>query len=114
MGKKRRRTLLASHYSAFPAIIIVQEEDDGRQVIIPVPINGAILVRWLWLWVQGLFPSIKVTTHAFNFLREVRLLADDLIIGLEQLWAGFQFGTVLARSLAWGVLGVSECVLKVM
>ena len=39
MGKKRYRTLLASHYSAFPAIVIVQEEDDGRQIIIPIPVH---------------------------------------------------------------------------
>ncbi len=57
MGKKRCRALLASHYSAFPAIIIVQEEDDGRQIVIPVPVNGAILLRWLWWWVSGLLPS---------------------------------------------------------
>ena len=106
MGKKRYRTLLASHLSAFPAIIIVQEEDDGRQVIIPVPVNGTILLRWLWLWIQGLLPSGKVSYPGLNLLREVRRLVDDLSIGVEQLWVGFQFGTVLARSVAWGVLGV--------
>ena len=68
--------------------------------------NGAVLLRWVWLWMQGLFPSVKVAHLDFDFLREMRVLVDHLIIGLEQLWVGFQFGTVLARSVAWGVLGV--------
>lgn len=105
MGKKRYRTLLASHLSAFPAIIIVQEYDYGRQIIIPIPVNGTILLRWLWLWVQGFFPCGKVSYPGLNLLREVRMLVDDLSIGLGQLWVRFQFGTVLARSVAWGVLG---------
>ena len=106
MGKKRYRTLLASHLSAFPAIIIVQEEDDGRQIIIPIPVNGSILLRWLWLWVQGLLPSVQVSVFGFRLMRQMGELAEELTDGLEQLRLSFQFGTVLARSVAWGVLGV--------
>ena len=50
---RRRRSykpVLATQYSAFPAIIVVQEEDDGRQMIMPIPVTGTILLRWLWLW----------------------------------------------------------------
>ena len=101
-----RRTLLATQYSAFPAIIVIQKEDDGRQLIVPIPVNGAILLRWLWLWVQGLFPSFRVSCPDFDLLRKAKVLEDDLATKLEQLRLSFQFGTVLARSLAWGVLGV--------
>jgi hypothetical protein len=101
MGKKRCRTLLASHYSAFPAIIIIQDakRDDGRQIIIPIPVNGAILLRWLWWWVSGLLPSGQASALGFRLIGEFASY-------LEQLRLGFQFGTVLARSVAWGVLGV--------
>lgn len=106
MGKKRYRTLLASHYSAFPAIIIIREEDDGRQIVIPVPVNGAILLRWLWWWVSGLLPSGQVSAFGFRLMRKMGELAEELAGSLEQFRLGFQFSTVLARSVAWGVLGV--------
>ena len=101
-----RRTMLATQYSAFPAIIVVQEEDDGRQFIVPIPVNGAVLLRWLWLWVQGLLPPFRVSVPGFRLRRQVRVLINDLFTELERIRLSFQFGTVLARSLAWGVLGV--------
>ena len=101
-----RRTMLATQYSTFPAIIVVREEDDGRQIIVPIPVNGAILLRWLWLWVQGLLPSFRISVPDFRLWRQVRVLTDELTTRLEQIRLSFQFGTVLARSLAWGVLGV--------
>jgi hypothetical protein len=106
---RRRRSykpVLATQYSAFPAIIVVQEEDDGRQIIVPIPVNGAILLRWLWLWVQGLFPPFRISVPDFRLRRQVRVLIDGLFTELKHIWLSFQFGTVLARSLAWGVLGV--------
>ncbi len=101
-----RRTMLATQYSAFPAIIVIHEEDDGRQIIVPIPVNGAVLFRWLWLWVQGLLPSFRISVPDFRLRRQVRGLTDKLVTELERLRLSFQFGTVLARSLAWGVLGV--------
>jgi hypothetical protein len=98
--------VLATQYSAFPAIIVVQEEDDGRQTIVPIPVNGAILLRWLWLWAQGLLPSFKPSIPAFRIQWKEWRFVDDLVTELAQLRLSFQFGTVLARSLAWGVLGV--------
>jgi hypothetical protein len=107
MSRRRRyKPVLATQYSAFPAIIVIQEEDDGRQTIVPIPVNGSILLRWLWLWVQGLLPSFKISGPDFGLQRKVRGLTDELTTRLEQLRLSFQFGTVLARSLAWGVLGV--------
>ncbi len=108
MGKKRHRTLLASHYSAFPAIIIIRDakRDDGRQIVIPVPVNGAILLRWLWWWVSGLLPSGRVSAFGFRLIGEMREQISELAGYLEQFRLSFQFGTVLARSVAWGVLGV--------
>ena len=101
-----RRTLLATQYSAFPAIIVIQEEDDGRQIIVPIPVNGAILLRWLWLWVQGLLPSFRFSIPDFGLGQQIRVLSHELVTELERLRLRFQFGTVLGRSLAWGVLGV--------
>ena len=107
MSRRRRYSpMLATQYSAFPAIIIIQEEDDGRQIIVPIPVNGVILIRWLWLWVQGLLPSFRITLPDFGLQRKMRWLPDNLVLRLEQIRLSFQFGTVLARSLAWGVLGV--------
>ena len=101
-----RRTMLATQYSAFPAIIVIQKEDDGRQIIVPIPVNGAILLRWLWLWVQGLLPSFRLSIPDFGLGQQIRVLTHELATELERLRLRFQFGTVLARSLAWGVLGV--------
>jgi hypothetical protein len=107
MSRRRRyKPELATQYSAFPAIIVVQEEDDGRQTVVPIPVNGAILLRWLWLWVQGLLPSFRLSILDFGLRRKVSGLTDELTTRLEQFRLSFQFGTVLARSLAWGVLGV--------
>ena len=107
MSRRRRyKSVLATQYSAFPAIIVVQEEDDGRQIIVPIPVNGAILLRWLWLWVQGLLPSFRLSIPDSGLRWKVRGLTDELATRLEQFRLSFQFGTVLARSLAWGVLGV--------
>jgi hypothetical protein len=98
--------MLATQYSAFPAIIVVQEEDDGRQIIVLIPVNGAILLRWLWLWVQGLLPSFRLSVPDFGLRWKEWEFVDNLVTKLAQLRLSFQFGTVLARSLAWGVLGV--------
>ena len=107
MSRHRRyKPVLATQYSAFPAIIVIQEEDDGRQMIVPIPVTGTILLRWLWLWVQGLLPSFKISVPDLGLRRKMRGLTDELTTRLEQLRLSFQFGTVLARSLAWGVLGV--------
>ena len=107
MSRRRRyRPILATQYSAFPAIIVIQEEDDGRQTIVPIPVNGAILLRWLWLWVQGLLPSFRLSIPPFRMRWKEWRLVDDLVTKLAQLRLSLQFGTVLARSLAWGVLGV--------
>ena len=96
----------ATQYSAFPAIIVIQEEDDGQQTIVPIPVNGTILLRWLWLWVQGLLPTFRLSIPDFELRRKVRNLTGELTTKLEQFRLSFQFGTVLARSVAWGVLGV--------
>ena len=107
MSRRRRyKPVLATQYSAFPAIIVIQEEDDGRQTIVPIPVNGAILLRWLWLWVQGLLPSFSLSIPDFGLAQQIRVLTQELVTELEPLRLRFQFGTVLARSLAWGVLGV--------
>ena len=107
MSRRRRyKPVLATQYSAFPAIIVIQEEDDGRQTVVPIPVNGAILLRWLWLWVQGLLPSFRLSAPDFGLRQKVRGLTDELTTRLEQFRLSFQLGTVLARSLAWGVLGV--------
>ena len=107
MSRRRRyKAVLATQFSAFPAIIVIWEEDDGRQIIVPIPVNGVILIRWLWLWVQGLLPSFRVSVPDFRLRQQVRVLIDDLVTELEHIRLSFQFGTVLARSLAWGVLGV--------
>ena len=68
--------------------------------------NGTILLRWLWLWVQGVLPSGQVSAFGFRLVGKMGELAKELAGGLEQFRLSFQFGTVLARSLAWGVLGV--------
>ena len=107
MSRRRRlKPVLASQYSAFPAIIVIQEEDDGRQIIVPIPVNSTIFLRWLWMWAQGLLPTFRLSIPDFELRRKVRGLTDELTTKLEQLRLSFQFGTVLARSLAWGVLGV--------
>jgi hypothetical protein len=107
MSRRRRyKPILAIQYSAFPAIIVIQEEDDGRQTIVPIPVNGAIFLRWLWLWVQGLLPTFRVSIPDFGQRWKVRGLTGELTTRLEQFRLSFQFGAVLVRSLAWGVLGV--------
>ncbi len=50
-----KTTMLSVQYSAFPALIFVKEEEDGRKLVTPVPLkNGDMLFRlgfrlgWYW------------------------------------------------------------------
>lgn len=106
MGKRYYRTMLATQYSAFPALIVVREEDSGCQTIIPVPLSGPILWRWLGMLVVGMLPRYRYGALVFRLLSAARWLAGDVTGAFQRARVGLRLGTVLFRSLTWGVLGV--------
>lgn len=106
MGKVHYRTRLATQYSAFPALIVVREEDNGCQAIIPIPLSGSLLWRWLWMLVVGMLPRSRYGTLVVRLLSEARWLADDVADAFQRTRVSLRLGTVLFRSLTWGVLGV--------
>lgn len=105
--------MMTTQYSIFPAMIVVQETGEGRQFLSPIPLTGPILWRWLWILVVGMFPlpwqagprydwSVPFACH----LVAIRWLTTELVEMVQRIQMSLQLGTVLARSLAWGVLGL--------
>ena len=106
MGKRYNRTMLATQYSAFPALIVIREEDGGCQTIIPIPLSSSILWRWLGILIMGMLPRYRDDTLVFRLLSEARVRVDNLVATFQRASAVLRLGTVLFRSLTWGVLGI--------
>lgn len=105
--------MMTTRYSIFPAMIVVQEMGEGRQLLSPIPLTGPILWRWLWILVVGMLPlpwqAGSRCDRSVPFvcrLLEVRWLMTTLVETVQQTQLSLQLGTILARSLAWGVLGL--------
>ena len=111
---KTYQQMTTTQYSIFPAMIVMQETGEGRQLLIPIPLTGPILWRWLWISAIGMLPLPWPIRAGYNLrsapfvcrLLEVRWLITELVETVRRTQLSFQLGTVLARSLAWGVLGL--------
>ncbi len=100
MTKRRRKALLqTTQYSVFPILMVVEEEDDGHTRLRPIPLEGAILLRWLSLLVATWLQGLQGTT------REMADNASDWGKSLiERVALELKMGTILTRQLTLGVL----------
>lgn len=100
MAKRCRKLLLqTTSYSAFPVLMVVEENDDGRTTFQPIPLEGAILLRWVLLllatWLQGLPRATRgMVGNAGDW---VKRLTERAILELKM-------GTILTRQLTLGLL----------
>ncbi len=64
MTKRRRKTLLqTTGYSVFPILMVVEEEDDGYTTFQPIPLEGAILLRWVSLLLATRLQGLQGATR---------------------------------------------------
>ncbi|MCP4363031.1 MAG: hypothetical protein GY796_33920 [Chloroflexi bacterium] len=100
MTKRRRKTLLqTTGYSVFPVLMVVEEEDDGHTTFQPIPLEGAIFLRWVSLllaaWLQGLQTAIrKMVNNTSDWGKSL----------IERVALELKMGTILTRQLTLGVL----------
>ncbi len=114
--KKRGMTMMqATQYSAFPALLVVKEEDNGRRTIHPIPLEMMMLLKWLWLLLTASLGCFGYAAILFRILLEVGWLVEDVraalrrlsrkvIIVRQRLTLELKMGTILTRQLTLGVL----------
>ncbi len=85
-------TMLSVQYSAFPALIFVKEEEDGRKLVTPVPLkNGDMLFRlgfrlgWYWFitTLVQLVLSLLIVAGRIGLLEMIGLWEDLSGLGVR-------------------------------
>ncbi len=114
--KKRSTTMMqATQYSAFPALLVVKEEDNGRRTIHPIPLEMMMLLKWFWLLLTTSLGCLGYAAILFRILLEVGWLVEDVQAALRRLSCivtivrqritlEFTMGTILTRQLMLDIL----------
>jgi hypothetical protein len=89
-------------YAAFPALIIVLADDEGRRLVTPIPLAGAAMIVKLALW----WLSIAALQRGPALRNCGAALAGYTLAAPVKLALSLVMGAYLGRALAWGLFGV--------